>query len=227
MNPTGRSPDNWWRKQWIATAYLLAQSHVWSAGYADECRSWRQQAPEDITEYQFLREAAWVVLSSGMRESVVRSRFPGVSEAFRWWRSAAEIASDGARCVDHALQCFQHRPKMRAIVTIAEQIADAGMDTWRHRMAADPIGSLRSLPFMGPATACHLAKNLGCDVAKPDRHLSRIAAAAGFDSAHDLCSAIAAFTGQPRASVDSVLWRYATLVPDYASRFAFEAGVTA
>jgi hypothetical protein len=37
---------------------------------------------DSVSESQFLEELAWVVLNSGMRESVVRTRFYGVAESF-------------------------------------------------------------------------------------------------------------------------------------------------
>lgn len=82
-----------------------------------------------------------------------------------------------------------------------------------------PIEALRSLPFMGPATTRHLAKNIGFDVVKPDRHLLRIAAVAQFSSPDELCRAISALVGDRLSVVDSVLWRYATLRSDYLDAF--------
>jgi hypothetical protein len=193
---------------------------VWRAGYIDECRGWREQNPDEVTETQFLREAAWVVLSSGMKETVVRSRFPAVSESFLWWRSAEQIARQRQDCVASALRWFGHPPKIEAIATIAGMIAIDGIDSWRKKMSSDPVAALQALPFIGPATACHLAKNLGCNIAKPDRHLRRIAIVAGYRSPADLCDAIARFTGEAPAVIDSVLWRYGTLVRGYTSTFA-------
>ena len=63
------------------------------------------------------------------------------------------------------------------------------------------------MPFMGPATSYHLAKNLGFQVAKPDRHLNRISESNGFKNAHELCEAIASQTREPISVVDGVLWR--------------------
>jgi DnaJ-domain-containing protein 1 len=74
-----------------------------------------------------------------------------------------------------------------------------------------PLVALRTLPFIGPVTQFHLAKNIGLDVAKPDRHLVRIAQLFQFASVQDLCETIANQAGTRVAVVDLVFWRFATL----------------
>ena len=67
-------------------------------------------------------------------------------------------------------------------------------------------------------TCFHLAKNIGYPVPKPDRHLQRIAKAFGFCQTMDLCTAIATILEEPVQVVDVVMWRYATIDPDYLKR---------
>ncbi|MGB6288676.1 MAG: hypothetical protein WBF36_00940 [Desulfobulbales bacterium] len=57
----------------------------------------------------------------------------------------------------------------------------------------------------------NLAKILGLDVAKNDRHLARIAQHCGYSDAHSLCHEISILTGQSASVVDVVLWRFATM----------------
>lgn len=212
-------PVDWSIGLQAATSYLAARSHVYRAGYASECRGSSRLHVEEMTESDFLREAAWVVLSGGMRETVVRSRFRSISAAFRWWRSADEITRNAVQCRSAAIAHFAHPGKIEAIATIAARVAEVGFTTFREGLITDPIAALETLPYLGPATARHLAKNIGFDLVKPDRHLTRLASASGFQSPIRLCSVIAAFTGEPIATVDSVLWRYATLVPTYLALF--------
>ena len=75
----------------------------------------------------------------------------------------------------------------------------------------DPIGRLSQFPFIGPITANHLAKNLGYQLAKDDRHLQRIALRFGYKSAQGLCADISAVTGDSIAVVDTILWRDSAL----------------
>ena len=52
----------------------------------------------DITESDFLREAAWVIFCSGFRERTLRRHFSYLSLSFCDWESA-EVISENARSV--------------------------------------------------------------------------------------------------------------------------------
>ena len=52
----------------------------------------------------------------------------------------------------------------------------------------------------------HLAKNCGLNLAKPDRHLEKLAARAGVTT-QALCDRLAAETGYRAATIDTILWR--------------------
>jgi ribose 1,5-bisphosphokinase PhnN len=65
---------------------------------------------------------------------------------------------------------------------------------------------LAELPWIGPVTMHHLAKNLGTDTAKPDVHLERLARR-DRTTTHKLCQRLARETGYRIATIDSVLWR--------------------
>lgn len=54
----------------------------------------------------------------------------------------------------------------------------------------DKILFCESLPWIGPITKYHLAKNLGVDCIKPDRHLVRIAKNNGFKDPFEMCEYI-------------------------------------
>lgn len=204
----------------LIRGYLTAKETVVAEGYASEIDWQDNLCLSRITETDFLREAAWVVLSSGMRESVIRTKFPGVSAAFYSWRNARCIAENSGQCVVQALAVFGHRLKMAAIVRITERVCTQGFDRIKTWVGRDGTEYIRTLPFMGPATSYHLAKNLGLDVVKPDRHLLRVAAVAGYDSPSNLCEDISAHVGDRISVVDLVIWRFATLCPDYTDCFA-------
>jgi hypothetical protein len=202
----------------LALKYLDAKIEVIRAGFVLEIRGERPLVLH-LSETDFLREAAWVVLSAGMRESVIRRKFEAVSHAFFDWRSASLIRDRAEQCEVAAAVHFGNVAKLRAITTIATHVAESGFDRFKTDLRERPIESLGRLPFMGPATTRHLAKNIGFDVVKPDRHLLRIAAAAQFSSADELCHAISSVVGDRLSVVDSVLWRYATLRRDYLEAF--------
>ena len=201
----------------IVDSYVTAKELVIANGYADEI-DWQDGLRfSQISESEFLREAAWVILSSGMRETVVRKKFPLLSTAFLNWRCAKAIRRQRSSCCTKALAVFNHQRKIDAIIKIVINVAEDGFGTMKSHIEEEGVDYIRTLPFMGPATAFHLAKNLGLDVVKPDRHLVRIARIAGFESPARLCRAIADQVGDRIAVIDLVIWRYATLKRDYAA----------
>jgi len=197
--------------------YFMAKAVVVRAGYLPEIR-WQGSISFDVVgESDFLREYAWVVLTCGMRESVVRRKFSTLSRCFWNWDSASAIAATTDTCRRLALRVFNHRGKIDAILCVATSLAHGRFDAFKESLRNDLLGELERLPYIGPTTRYHLAKNLGMDVAKPDRHLCRIARSLGFQSPQHLCSCIAEATGDAVRVVDLVLWRFATLTSSYVT----------
>lgn len=181
------------------------------AGYGWEPEWQRSRAVSALTERDLLREAAWVVLCSGFREKLVRQIFNYVSLCFCDWEAASEITSRRDACVRTAMGAFRNERKLRALADIAAYIDEVGFSTFYDRLQGDAVVELQVLPYIGPVTSWHLAKNLGFNVAKNDRHLARLAVNHGYADAHDLCRVIARKTGELESVVDVVLWRFATL----------------
>jgi hypothetical protein len=112
-------------------------------------------------------------------------------------------------CRSTALTAFNNQKKIDAILMLARRIVNTGFDQLKASIHEDPIQLLRTFPYIGPVTAWHLAKNLGFDVAKPDRHLRRISEGLGYIDVHHLCDYLAQITGDEKRVIDIVLWRYA------------------
>jgi hypothetical protein len=191
----------------LVRAYLAAKRSVVDSGYAYEI-AW-QAAAGPLTPQRFVQEAAWVILSTGMSEAVVTGLFPQFVEQLGglnpdWLALHAPIART---C---ALRIFGHEKKVESILHIADIARALGSDGLRQKMQ-NPESFLLSLPYIGPVTWRHLAKNLGAPVAKADRHLTRFAKSAGRRSVDDLCAEISTWLGDPIAVVDIVLWRWSIL----------------
>lgn len=206
----------------LASVYLSMRQRLVDAGFAPEIDWQDSRSLVQLTESQFLAEGAWVILSSGMRERVVRKYFPSVSEAFIDWISADVIAAQRSVCEEQALKTFNHLAKIKAIGSLCERLSKCGFRKMLRSIELGGVDFLQSFDFIGPITSFHFAKNLGVDVVKPDRHLARIAAAANYSCPEDLCKAIEEITGDRLATIDIVLWRYATLDPDYLDFFGKE-----
>ena len=191
--------------------FTIAHDTAVRLGYQFEIDWYERVNPAALTEQQFLREAAWVVLSSGFRESVVRRHFPYLSICFHDWESAALIIEDAKTCIGLARLRFCNERKLKAIVSIAKILATHGYSEFKKNLNCSPLAALEELPFIGPVTSLHLAKNLGFQVAKPDRHLQRLASNFGYEDVHRFCSDISQITMKSVAVVDTVLWRFCVL----------------
>src|ERR1017187_8645602 len=211
--------DNRIATEMLASAYVRAKLRVLASVFGSEIIWQKTVRIEELTEAVLLRECAWVILSSGMREAVVRRKFSTISEAFFNWTSAQQIVWYNYDCVRSALLCFRHEPKIRAIAQTAAIIHEKGFGAVREEIDRDPIAALRQFPYIGPTTSFHIAKNIGLSVAKPDRHMCRLAALTGYDQPADLCSTIAEYVGDPVSVVAIVLWRFATMHQDYLTAF--------
>jgi hypothetical protein len=161
-----------------------------------------------------------VILSAGIAEAVIRSKFRDISRSFLEWQSARDISERAEECVANALTHFRHERKIKAIASAAVTISAApSFLAFKEQVLCDPIRQLRSFAYIGPITVFHIAKNIGIGVAKPDRHLQRLARSNGFESVGGFCATIASFLGEDIRLVDSVLWRFATMYEDYVARF--------
>jgi hypothetical protein len=204
----------------ITESYLTAHETLVTLGFADEIDWQGSRSLSHIAEHEFLEQAAWTILASGFREATVRRLFPYISRAFLHWKTAWSIARHRTACERNAAKVFNHPAKIHAIGFLCERVADEGFSTIRGKIHSDGIKFLQTFPFIGPITSYHLGKNIGLDVVKPDRHLARLSRVTGFKSPSDLCQAIADITGDRLGVVDIVLWRYATVTPNYLQLFA-------
>lgn len=168
------------------------QEMIVQAGYGAEI-DWAQNVLPVADALTFWSEYAWVVLNSGMKNQVAQGIWSRVRPAVLSGSSASTV--------------FGHAGKAAGIDKL---YAERDSLYAAYSQAGDKMGFIRSLPWIGPITCFHLAKNYGFDCAKPDRHLVRIAGA-GAESVDDLCRRLAVATQQRVATVDLILWRAANL----------------
>lgn len=200
--------------------YKTATDYMLAAGLEQEIVWQRRTCLDSLSETVFLREAAWVVLCSGFRESIVRRAFNYISLCYCDWESATAISQAGSTCVLAAKAAFANKAKLDALVKIARRVEHIGFDKLKREVLCDPISTLRQFPFIGPVTVRHLAKNLGFDTAKPDRHLVRVAENLGFENPDELCAVISEMSGDPVKVVDLVVWRFLAETVGAANRFS-------
>lgn len=191
--------------------YFRAKAIVEQRGFLQEAEWQRSLVFENLTEAEFLRESAWVILCSGFNESIVRKHFSYISLCFHDWVSARAICEDRIVCESTALTAIRHSGKMSAICSIAESVDRDGFDNLKERIWKSPIATLKRFPYIGDITVWHLAKNIGFPVAKPDRHMQRLSENLGYGDVQQLCAHLSMLTGEEIPVVDITLWRYLTL----------------
>jgi hypothetical protein len=194
---------------------MAAKEAVIAAGYAAEIDWQLTRRSREITEKDFLQEAAWVILSVGLSEGAVRAVFPAVSTAFLNWESARAIDARRDDCCTKALNAFRNRRKIAAIAAIVAHVAREGHDSIIQDLRVDGTLHLTRFAFIGDASSRHLAKSLGMQTCKPDRHLKRIASVFRYESVDALCGGLSGFLKEPIGVIDIVFWRYATLNHNY------------
>ena len=203
----------------LAKKYLDAKKYVLDAGYSWEL-DWQESVLfEDFTETDFLREIAWVIISSGFRESIVRKIFPDLSKAFLNWSSAKEILLSLNECKSNALKIFGNTKKIEAICQVISSVGTSDFQFIKQNLIERGLEFVKQYPYIGPITGSHLLKNLGVNVIKPDRHLTRITEVTGYDSTYNMCKDISDLVGDSLAVVDLILWRYATIHKEYLKLF--------
>lgn len=150
---------------------------------------WSESIGPPTNAEDFAREAIYVICNSGMKNSVA-------APIARRCLAALEVGASAATV-------FNHPGKRVAIDAI-----------WREReklfsrycRETDKLEILSDLPWIGPVTRYHLAKNLGADTAKPDVHLERLARR-DRTTTQTLCRRLSRATGYRVATIDSILWR--------------------
>jgi len=193
--------------------YLNAKQQMIDAGYAGEIDWEADMQFERVDEQFFLAQVAWVILCSGFRTEVIRARWEKIETALLGFESARIIADHSRCCFEEAIKVFGHRDKINSIIEAAEYVNRVGFESVKKNIADNGPEWLTRFRFIGKITCFHLARNLGLDCVKPDRHLVRIADFWGYDEPATMCKAIEAVTGDRIGVVDLVLWRWAESYP--------------
>lgn len=200
--------------------YAHALDHLRATDPDPEARlnEWRSERPENRTDRDLLAEYGWVVVSCGMTAHVTGRLWPRLTAAFRRWDPAAVAAAPRDVQVE-ALSVLKHPRKIGAILAFADSLD-------RHpgqmqRLAALPVPEvlawLQTLPWVGPVSRCHLARNLGWDVVVQTGPVVRLAACLGL-TPDQLVQETAARVGERIRVVDLVLWNWAHQVGDRRAR---------
>ena len=170
--------------------YRELKGRVITAGFIDDI-IWAQTVGPPDNSWKFFLEYMWVVVNSGMKNTVAERIAARIRKALKRGELVTSV--------------FGHPGKAPAIQKIHDE-----RDAWfrNYIQAPGKLDFLESMPWIGPITKYHLAKNFGHDCCKPDRHLVRIAEGYGLTPV-EMCQALATLSGDRIGTVDYVIWRAA------------------
>lgn len=174
----------------IGELFIKAHEFVIASGYEYEIEYVRGiESLEKQTSTNFFIEYVWVVINSGMREQQAR----GIFHRFMQKLDTSVIRHMGKRAaIEEALK---HHEEWFSQLLKEE----------------DKLTYLETLPWIGKITKYHLARNIGIDTVKPDRHLTRLAKKYGYDSPLEMCIDIQKMISEKLGVIDVILWRYCNL----------------
>lgn len=164
-----------------------------------------RQTIEQMLDCDILREYAWVVFNSGMSNAVIEAKWQGLCEAFHWFNLKLILDEQDAVRSD-ALKLFGHYKKVDAVIEMAKKLWNEGLH-FKASVRQDPLTTLKALSYIGDITKYHLARNLGFDYVKPDRHLMRLADRYGM-TPFELCGLLHKETNMRLGTIDLILWRF-------------------
>jgi thermostable 8-oxoguanine DNA glycosylase len=186
----------------VAYKTVIDKGYVWEVNAVDEY-DWKKTNIE-----QFFQQYVWCVLSAGCSNAACQSMY---DDFFELNQNPMVIKHNGKRlaiikAINNHVIWFNEWKRLAEI---------------NQQQAIDYLGTLF---FIGDITKYHLARNLGIDCAKPDRHLERLAIEYGFakprttkskiydKEVNEMCKYISDQRGDNIGIVDVVLWRYCNLV---------------
>lgn len=189
----------------------------------------RHLNPASTTSSDFMREYAWVVFVSGFRVNTVRKKMPRLTKVFKNWNHTA-ISRSKSAVRTQALQILKNPKKVDAVLKAAEFVKEESWPVIKKAVLKGMVrtsdGSCypsahffdyintayvrRDLPWMGLANRRYLAKNLGFDLAKNDRHLTRLAGqyrySADASGVQRFVEDVACCVAERVSVVETVLW---------------------
>ncbi|MDD5454173.1 MAG: hypothetical protein PHW62_01555 [Candidatus Ratteibacteria bacterium] len=169
--------------------YADAREYVIKAGFEWEIKAVQTRYFKDMDSIGFLEAYVYCVFNVGMKNQIAEKMY----ETF--CKSGCDLKSIG------------HPYKRDAIGKAIDKFGEWWASLLNCSTDMERVEFLDTLPMIGEITKYHLARNLGMDVAKPDRHLVRLMKKFEFNDVQKMCRYVADITGDRIGTVDVVMWR--------------------
>ena len=185
----------------------------------------RARDPNRVGDTDFFRECTWAIYTAGVKMKTVEQRWSQIEQAFLHW-DYHQVCRDetSARTAAMRIRVRNYNRKVDAVIQIAQWMCRQGWEAIRKELlygltqdaqgnyvpSPNTIPYLDRLPMIGETNAIFVLKNMGYDVAKPDRLLQRLAAGYGYPSDRDgvqqFAFDISGLVGERISVVETVLW---------------------
>jgi hypothetical protein len=182
--------------------FCYARNVVISQGFQWEIEWCQNRQFNLITSDEFLIQYRFAVFSSsGLNNKVVTK----IQDAF----DAANKAGT------NAFETIPNRRMREAVMWMQPRYREVFRDLKLQPTDADKIQFLQGLKQIGPKESRHLARNLGIDCVKPDRHMERMAEHWGYKNPDEMCMTVQKYEQERLGVIDVILWRYCNLTGEY------------
>ena len=176
--------------------YESALNYIMNSEFKNEMEIQDNLVFDRITPEQFMSEFAFVVLSAGMKNQVVVGMMKKLVDS------------------DWNPDVINHDLKRKAIIEGINNYPKWFAELKSKITDREKVEYLETLPFIGKITKYHLAKNIGIDCVKPDRHLVLLAKEFKYENPRFMCEFLSKQFNQKLRVIDVVLWRYCNMYPD-------------
>ena len=176
--------------------------------YAEQMDQIASVKHELVNPAHFFCEYMWVVHATGFSAKAVGKFMPRLVEAYGPYNELAERSLEDA--TGRVKVVCNNPQKIKAVHTASRLLRDGikahGWDEFKRQKLSTP-DLLQKLPYVGPVTCFHLARNIGLlDCVKPDLHLIRLAEHWKFKDCTEMCKKMGEGSGLPLGIVDLVVW---------------------
>lgn len=176
--------------------YQSAKHFVMNSEYLEEVQHVDQLDFTKTTPGEFMGQYAFVVLNTGMKNQVAESMMKKLVDS------------------DWNPDTINHQLKRKAIIQAINNYPKWFDELKLLKTDRARVEYLGTLFFIGKITKYHLARNIGIDCAKPDRHLMLLSKKFEFDTPRQMCEYLSRTDGVKVGVIDVILWRYCNLHPD-------------
>jgi endonuclease III len=191
-------------------AYFDRAREFVEESYPEELEAIRSTKFEEVSSDFFFREYVWVVHATGFSAKAVGRFMPKLMVAYGMYDDLAEEEFEAA--FERIRRVCNNRQKAKAVWKTARlmnsevgKYCQTGWEEFKQVRLSSPE-KLRELPYVGPVTCFHLARNIGLlECVKPDLHLVRMAEYWGFPDCVEMCKAVRP-EDMPLGVVDLIFW---------------------